>query len=215
MKQKKRKQGMQFLSMLLIIAMLFSGIGIPVRAEEKIFQIQSAEEFPKEILEGQTYELTKDIVLENGQYIEQLSGILDGKGYTITLADKPLADTVTGTIQNIGVTTKEGTVLESSQTFGSMANKLSGIIQNCYSTASLNLNGWSGEVGGLVGTLSGGTIRNSYMAGNMKAILPGGLVGVNDSASSVLKNSSYVNGFGAISVQRPEIKGENVVQSTL
>ena len=86
---------------------------------------------------------------------------------------------------------------------------------NCDSIASLNLNGWSGEVGGLVGTLSGGTIRNSYMAGNMKAILPEGLVGVNDSASSVLKNSSYVNGFGAISVQRPEIKGENVLTSTL
>lgn len=33
MKQKKMKQGMRFLSMLLMTAMLFSGIGLPVRAE--------------------------------------------------------------------------------------------------------------------------------------------------------------------------------------
>lgn len=232
MKQKKMKHGMRLLSVLLVIAMLFTGTGLPARAED-IFSgtaegkktvrkseeagaipIQTAKDLPEEILKGQVYELKADIVLENGQQIAQLDGSLDGKGHTITLADKPLADTVTGTIQNLGVTTVKGSVIESDQTFGSMAVQLSGIIQNCYSTAALKLNGWRGEVGGFVGTLSGGTIRNSYMAGSIKAMMAGGLAGINNTENSVLVNCSYVNGYGPVSMPNPHPQKMNIVQST-
>ena len=68
---------------------------------------------------------------------------------------------VTGTIQNLGVTSEN--VIVSDKTFGSMAITLSGTIQNCYSTAKIKLTGWAGEVGGLVGTFRSGAVKNTYL----------------------------------------------------
>ena len=46
----------------------------------------------------------------------------------------------------------------------------SGTIQNCFSTAKLNMDGFD-EPGGLVGTANGGVIQNSYFAGTVTGTL--------------------------------------------
>ena len=74
-----------------------------------------------------------------------------------------MADKVEGTIENLGVTsTSEITLPDES---GSMANTVSGTIVNSYSTAKIKATTDWGEVGGLVGTMSGSTISNCYFAG--------------------------------------------------
>lgn len=164
---------------------------------ESPYQISSATDFPKSIPEGTVYTLTADLVLNSGQWIETLSGTLDGQGHTITLADQPLANSVSGTIQNLGVTSSDA--ITGTDTFGSMAVTLTGIIQNCYSTASVNISGWS-DIGGIAGTLNGGIIRNSYYAGNSSAMCVGGLAGINNSTSSILSNCFYTAGTGDAAV---------------
>ena len=80
----------------------------------------------------------------------------------------------------------------------------SGTIQNCFSTAKLNMDGFD-EPGGLVGTANGGVIQNSYFAGTVTGMLSGfygGLIGVNNSNDTKLKNSCYGPGSmnGAVSM---------------
>lgn len=164
---------------------------------EDPYVIFAASDFPTEIPADTYYCLGADITLSENQQIATLAGVFDGKGHTITLSNLPLAGSVSGTIQNLGVT--GSTIIESASTFGSMAVTLTGIIQNCYSTASLKLNGWMGEVGGLVGTINGGRIYNSYFAGTISSMMFGGLAGENDSSASGLYNSYSSSGNGVIS----------------
>lgn len=125
MKLKKR-----ILSFLLCAIMTISSIPVlPAYAADTV-TIGSAAELPTELEAGKTYELTADITLSENQQISTLAGVLDGKGHTITLNGKPLADDVSGTIQNLGV---KGNISVSGVD-GSMATTLSGTIQNCYST---------------------------------------------------------------------------------
>lgn len=140
------------------------------------YVITTADEFPTVIPEGETYVLGADITLKAGQQIATLAGVLDGKGHTITLADKPLADDVSGTIQNLGVTSA-GTIALSADYQGSMALSLSGTIQNSYSTVDLQGTMFS-NVGGLVGQLKGGSVKNSYYMGTISGtyVFKGGLV---------------------------------------
>lgn len=231
MNKKKRHGTKRVLSLVLAVMLTMSGMVTPVQASDDAvyagtkqtterekksnFEITSAEQLPEEIKEGETYVLTKDIVLAEGQQIAALAGTLDGKGHVITLADKPLAKEVSGVIQNLGVTTAEGKEIVSSETFSSMAVTLTGTIQNCFSTAALKLEGFMGEVGGLVGTLTGGTIRNSYVAGDIDAMLSGGLVGINNSDQSVLANSSFVNGDGPVSIPSANPQITNTEKKTL
>lgn len=165
---------------------------------EAPYEIASAEDLPISIEADAFYVLTADIRLAEGQMIETVEGTLDGKGHTITLADKPLANTVSGTIQNLGVTSE--TDIVSADTFGSMAFSLTGTIQNCFSTAKLKLDSFMNSSGGLVGTMDGGSIKNSYFAGSIDDFLPGGLVGINNSTDSVLANSYWTVGSNAVSL---------------
>lgn len=166
---------------------------------ENNYKISTASELPKSIEKDEIYKLTCDIALDAGQQIESVEGILDGNGFKITLADKTLAKDVSGVIQNLGLDTNN--TIASDDTFGSMAITLSGTIQNCYSTASIKLDGWMGEVGGLVGTLNGGKIKNSYFAGSINSLIYGGLVGINNSKDSIISNSYYtVNATSVISL---------------
>ena len=198
--------------MILTISLISNSVIFPVHADEvvlnnsqslitksKTIEIASPNEFPKTIEEGQVYTLANDITLGPDQQIENLNGILDGKGHTITLANKPLAENVSGTIQNLGVTSTDTIVVNN--TSGSMAVTLTGTIQNSYSTASIKQDGWIGEPGGLVGILNGGSIKNSYFAGKVESFLFGGLVGENRSSNSLISNCYYtVNTFGPISM---------------
>ncbi|MFR6562662.1 MAG: hypothetical protein ACLUR5_12470 [Eubacterium ventriosum] len=56
-----------------------------------------------------------------------------------------------------------------------MANTVSGTIVNSYSTAKIKATTDWGEVGGLVGTMSGSTISNCYFAGSFGDYSMGGI----------------------------------------
>ncbi len=158
--------------------------------------VGAAADLPSTIEAGQTYKLTADITLDGDQQITSLAGVLDGCGHTITLSGKPLAASVSGTVQNLGVTTSS--TVESSDNLGSIAVTLTGTISMCWSTASLKLSGWMGEVGGLVGEISGGTVANSYFAGSIDSMMSGGLVGTG--ASGTVANCLYTVGDGPVSM---------------
>lgn len=201
---KKRRNANRVLSLLLVMALLITGMPVSVHAtgdmETPVVEAgeilsgmgQEAEisetEIPTVIEAGTTYTLTEDIVFTEGQWFESIAGTLDGNGHTITLADKPLANEVTGTIQNLGVTSEN--VIASDKTFGSMAVTLSGTIQNCYSTAKLKLSGLD-DAGGLVGIFQSGAIKNSYFGGSIEAMMAGGLIGIRQTDDSILSNSYY------------------------
>ena len=135
-----------------------SGVG----TEADPYMIATAADLPGTIEAGTVYALAADITLTSGQQISTIAGTLDGKGHVITLADKPLANSVSGTIQNLGV---EGNItLDSNK--GSIAVSLSGgTIQNCYSRADINVDDFC-DAGMLVGYMYDGTVQNSYYAGN-------------------------------------------------
>lgn len=189
---KKRRNESRVLSLFLAMVLLVTGIPVSVQAAggpESLGGTGKESTIPTVIEAGTTYTLTEDIVFTEGQTFELIAGTLDGNGHTITLADKPLANEVTGTIQNLGVTSEN--IIVSDKTFGSMAITLNGTIQNCYSTAKIKLTGWLGEVGGLVGTFRSGAIKNTYFGGSIDAMMAGGLIGIRETEESILSNSYY------------------------
>ena len=174
------------LSMLLAVALVMGLLPASVfaaetkaaaPAAETVITVTEAAELPTEIPEGTVVELAADIILSAEQQITTLTGTLDGKGHTITVAGKPLAQTVTGTIQNLGLDSTaqiEGEMFGDS--FGSIAVVLNGgSILNSFSVAAMkdNLN----DMGCLVGQMVGGTIRNSFYGGTANGMMFGGLVG--------------------------------------
>lgn len=161
------KKTNRILSVLLVFVMI---LGIcPVFASNTV-TINTAADLPATISEGQIYELSADIVLSSGQQISDIAGTLDGKGHTITLADKPLSASISGTVQNLGILTS-ATALTITEKQGSITNALSGTIQNCYSLASLAPSDLFDEIGGLVGSSNGGKIYNSYFGGQSNAFM--------------------------------------------
>ena len=89
-----------FLTALLIAAQMFTTVSFAAETDESnkgkagvgtVISIDSADDLPKEIKEGEYYALSADITMRAGQTIETLAGVLDGKGHTITLTDTPLA----------------------------------------------------------------------------------------------------------------------------
>ena len=154
----------RILAWMLALALLFTGIlpantaSLTVNAAsttKSSNEITTAEEFPTQIPAGETYTLTADIKLADGQQITDLAGTLDGQGHVITLSGKALAENVSGTIQNLGVA---GSVDVESDDKGSITDNLTGTIQNSYSTVTINDEEMFEEVGGIVGVLDGGSI---------------------------------------------------------
>lgn len=144
--------------------------------EPGTYTINTAAEIPTAIYEGQTYELAADVTLESGQQIASIAGVLDGKGHVITLADKPLAKDVTGTIQNLGLAGSI-TLKEAHGSF--CANLSGGTLRSSYSVVNIAYDAsYYGEVGGLAGTAKNAAIRNCYFAGEITGSFypfPGGL----------------------------------------
>lgn len=148
--------------------------------------ITTAAELPTEIGANETYVLGADITLTAGQQIKTLAGTLDGQGHTITLAGDALAKEVSGTIQNLGVT---GTMTVTGGYKGSIAETLTGTVQNSYSTAHI-VDNWN-TVGGLVGTLAGGQVRNCYYAAELEMMNGGVAAYVNTEASRPQVSNCY------------------------
>ena len=188
----------RILAWMLALALLFTGIlpantaSLTVNAAsttKSSNEITTAEEFPTKIPAGETYTLTADIKLADGQQITDLAGTLDGQGHVITLSGKALAENVSGTIQNLGVA---GSVDVTSGYRGSIADNLTGTIQNSYSQAKINDN-WK-TVGGLAGTIKGGTVRNCYYAAELEMMNGGIAAYAASDARSQISNSYFQSG---------------------
>lgn len=217
MRQKNFRKHIAILLSVFMIFSAFSGsfafANTPsAKSAEKT--ISSAADFPAEISTGETYVLAKDIDLSEGnvKQISNLAGTLDGKGHTVTLDGKALADNVSGTIRNLGVTTKSGEKVSSDKANGSIAMTLSGTIQSCFSTAYVYHTGWF-TPGGLVGKLeSTGYILNSWFAGtvvdNME--LPGN--GIVLGRSDNIRNCVATNGDAPLGKNCKKVKLEELNQ---
>ena len=179
--------------------------------DEESAQEAGAADFPTEIPARETYKLTKDITLTEGQQITNLAGTLDGQGHTITLSGTSLATNVSGTIQNLGV---KGNISVSSNHKGAIADTLTGTIRNSYSVVNIDDGGSWSEVGGLVGTLTGGTIENCYFAGGGSALMMYGIASYNNSAASQISNCYYVASMGAVGTLSPSPQQTNCVKKT-
>lgn len=156
------------------------------------YEIATAADFPVDsngnyiIAEGETYVLTNDIVMPSGVWFDSIAGTLNGKGHTITLSDKPLANNVSGMIENLGL--KSVSAIEYETTAGSMAVEVSGTIRNSYSTVNMTCtdSNWNFyEFGGLIGTLTvSGTVENCYYAGQISGMVSkGSIAGITYSAN--------------------------------
>ena len=176
------------------------------------FVVQEADvsDFPTEIPAGETYKLTEDITLTSGQQIKNLSGTLDGQGHTITLSGTALAENVSGTIQNLGV---KGNVSVSTDHKGTLADTLTGTIRNSYSIVNIDDGDTWSEVGGLVGTLTGGTIQNCYFAGGGSALMMYGIASYTSGVSQV-SNCYYVASMGAFGTVSSAPQQTNCVKKT-
>ena len=125
--------------------------------------VNNAADMPTTIEAGATVKLGANISMGADQQIETVAGVLDGQGHTITINGKAVANNVTGTVQNLGVT---GSV-SSSDNVGSIAMTLSGTIQMCWSTASVTVRGFDPYAGGFTGNMAGGRLLNCYFAGTL------------------------------------------------
>lgn len=134
--------------------------------------VSSADELPATIEAGAVVKLAADISLEADQQIETVAGTLDGQGHSIVLNGKALAKSVTGTVQNLGVTGRA----TMGDYEGALAINCSGTVQMCWSTVTLSDGGSWADYGGLVGTLNGGSVINSYVSGSMSGFFAHGLV---------------------------------------
>ena len=159
--------------------------------------VSKAAELPAQIPTGTTVILAADIELASEQTITELAGTLDGAGHTVTLANKPLAANVSGTVRNLNVTGSQPIV--SADDIGSIAVTLSGTIEMCSSSAPIKLDGFMGEPGGLAGTLEGGTIRNSYYAGTIQPdFAAGGIAG--EGRSGAIQHCLFTQGYSALAM---------------
>ena len=184
-----------------------AGLSARVARSGETIVVNSASDIPSTIEAGATVKLGANITMADDQQIETVAGVLDGQGHTITINGKAVANNVTGTIQNLGVT---GSV-SSADNVGSIAMTLSGTIQMCWSTASVNLSGWMGYAGGLVGGMTSGKIVNSNFAGS-GVEMNGGLVG--EAQAGLLSNCLYTVGFSPAEMNYSAFNKGNAAKSS-
>lgn len=184
-----------------------AGLSAKVARSGETIVVNSASDMPSTIEAGATVKLGANITMAADQQIETVAGVLDGQGYAITVNGKAVANNVTGTIQNLGVA---GSV-SSADNVGSIAMTLSGTIQMCWSTASVNLSGWMGYAGGLVGGMTSGKIVNSYFAGS-GVEMNGGLVG--EAQAGSLSNCLYTVGFSPAEMNYGAFNKGNAAKSS-
>ena len=180
-----------------------SGVG----TEADPYMIETAADVPEEIAEGTVYALGGDIILTEGQQISTIAGTLDGKGHVITLADKPLAATVSGTVQNLGVQGSVTLTLTDRQ--GGMVNTVTatGTIRNCYCTVdSQAASAWSDTIGGMAGNLQG-TVCNSYFAGNTDNF--GGGIAATNTDSYKISHALWTSGMSAVGMGKSDNTSED------
>lgn len=202
MKQLSRSIAKRFISSILAVLLALTPIlSLPQKVsamegagtQENPYQISSAEDVPTEINVGEYYVLTGDIAFNTNQQITTIAGTLDGKGHVIILNGKPLAETVSGTIQNLGIT---GNVTIGSG-YGTITKALTdtGHLYNSYSTVTITKSQIWYTAAGLVGTNSG-TISNCYFAGSgLDTFSDGGIAVQCTSDNYSIKNCRSTAGY--------------------
>ena len=184
-------------------AVTISGTG----TEADPYLIETAADLPGTIEAGTVYALAADITLTSGQQIGTIAGTLDGKGHVITLADKPLATTVSGTVQNLGVQGSATLTLSDAQ--GGMVNTVTatGTIRNCYCTVdSKASSAYMDTIGGMTGNLQG-TVCNSYFAGNTDNF--GGGIAATNTDSYKISHSLWTSGISAVGMGKSDNTSED------
>ena len=136
---------------------------------------------------------------------DPFTGTFDGGGHTISMAKTGLAglfhETSGATITNLGL---GGTITNAGGVLGALVgHAVNTNISFVYSSTTISSNGGD-QVGGLVGYLQGGSIRNSYATGSVSAANwnDGGLVGLMGSAviaksyaTGAVDGDQYVGGL--------------------
>ena len=184
-------------------AVTISGTG----TEADPYLIETAADLPGTIEAGTVYALAADITLTSGQQIGTIAGTLDGKGHVITLADKPLATTVSGTVQNLGVQGSATLTLSDAQ--GGMVNTVTatGTIRNCYCTVdSKTSSAYMDTIGGMAGNLQG-TVCNSYFAGNTDNF--GGGIAATNTDSYKISHALWTSGISAVGMGKSDNTSED------
>ena len=126
-------------------------------------------------------------------------GVFDGDGFVIRNMNGSLFYRINvGTVKNLGlvnVTTVNGALVQYQLYYGT--------IDNCYSRGVVQSNGT--DLGGLVGVLTGGTISNSYTAGEVRgganSQRVGGLVGMMESGTIIDCYSSATVTAGVVGLE--------------
>ena len=151
-------------------------------------------------------QLADAVTGESLTYItNELTGTLDGAGFSISGLTKPLFNIVSGYVSNLNLVSAVGVdgngALANIQAFGTIHSvSFTGDVRG-----ELYLEGgvFPVGVGGLVGLSYGGTISNSYTAGTVEGdLMVGGLVGlqingtiINSYATGAVEGSDYVGGL--------------------
>ena len=167
---------------------------IETAATGEVVKVSDPQQLTYGVPAGSTYELTCDITLGAGDMIPEVEGVLDGKGHTITLNGRPLSNEVTGTIQNL-IVTSSGPVGCRTNT-GTIAAKLTGgKLYNCLSLADI-YGGIESQMGGLVYCAErGAEIRNCIFAGKFTSHVDAGLVRDALDVNTPANPSTFANCF--------------------
>ena len=173
----------RIISLLMALVMMLSLLPTPALAAE---ETPVSSESDLAAMAGGSYVLTEDIVLSDGWTpVANFSGTLNGNGHTVTLAGKPLIQTIDGggLVSNLIL---RGSVTSDSNV-GSIAVRNNGTIRNSISYADVTYTGSGGSewmpefAAGLAGSGSTDTpvVANCLYAGNLdcgKALAYGALI---------------------------------------
>lgn len=161
---------------------------------------------------GAYYRLTEDITVTSSYWFgtfNTMNCVLDGNGYTITLANgTPLWKEIgeNGVVQNLGIVSTAA-VQNSTNDTGAIAADCQGLIVNCWSRADVQSEGYNSilkNTGGFIANLkSGGAIVNCWNAGTVTAkgsTGPGvaGAIAGTAEANTLVRNCYWQNGTSAV-----------------
>lgn len=175
----------------------------------KISTLEELEAFRDDVNNGNTYEgkivkLTADIDMfdkygknrESWVSIKTFAGIFDGNGHKITNlyindTGDGLFSWVSGTVKNLGVEAYIYTTSDNAETSGGITAGLSGTIEKCFFSGSIE---GDSHIGGITGALSrGGQIINCYNTAAIKGNhCIGGIVGTGGGTTNCYNAGSII-----------------------
>jgi len=174
-----------FVMMLTLVLSTVTFSAISVTAVSTEAQLSSA------LSQNTNVVLTDNITLSSSwTSAAAYSGILDGDGYTISGVTAPLIADLSGTVKDLGVIAASG---GSSGALLADVVTANGNISSCFAYGDINYDGEK-TIGGLVATLKGGSVTESFSCVNITSTASaycGGLIG---NIQSGTVNACYSSG---------------------